>query len=250
MKPKTQEQIAAMREGGAILAKIMAELAKIVKPGLKPTEISARASDLIKKNQVRPALLGFQGYQDVMCVSVNEAVVHGIPGKEPFKAGDVVKLDLAIAHKDMIVDTAVTVAVGKPSAEVKRLLEGTRRALSAGIEAISGDGTRVGDISSAIEDILKKNHLGIVRDLVGHGVGYSVHENPNIPNYGSAGTGPKLSAGMTIAIEPMATLGGWEVGVLKDGWTVVTRDGSLAAHFEHTVLITEDSAEILTLADK
>ncbi|MBX4199390.1 M24 family metallopeptidase, partial [Candidatus Saccharibacteria bacterium] len=141
-----------------------------------------------------------------------------------------------------------TVVVGpkSPSADVKRLLEGSKRSLLAGIDAIKGDGTRVGDISAAVQDVLDKNKLGIVKDLVGHGVGYGVHEEPNIPNYGVRGTGPVLMSGMTIAIEPMATLGDWRVDFLKDGWTVVSRDGTLSAHFEHTVLITDDGAEILT----
>jgi methionyl aminopeptidase len=138
------------------------------------------------------------------------------------------------------------VAVGNQTNDIKRLLEGTKKALDAGIAAIKGDGTRVGDISAAVQEVLDANKLGVVRDLVGHGVGDSIHEAPNIPNYGSKGTGPKLSAGMTIAIEPMATLGDWQVNVLDDGWTVVSRDGSLSAHFEHTVLITDDGAEILT----
>lgn len=249
--PKTRAEIDAMRQGGKVLATILKELGEMVAPGLKPTELSAQAKKLIRSANVRSAVLGFEGYPDVLCVSVNEGLVHGIPSRRPFKEGDVVGIDLTISYRDMVVDSATTVFAGKqPPADVKRLLEGTKRALSAGIEAIHGDGTRVGDISSAIENVLKQHKLGVVRDLVGHGVGHSIHENPNIPNYGSAGTGPKLSAGMTLAIEPMATLGDWKVGMQKDGWTVVTRDGSLSAHFEHTVLITDDGAEILTLADK
>lgn len=249
MRPKSAKEIELMREGGRELARILQLLSEMVLPGVTPAEISARAAEEIKKAGMQPVLLGYQGYPDVICISINDGVVHGIPGKEKFKEGDVVKLDLTIGNKGMIVDAAVTVvAGGKANAEVQRLLNGTKRALDAGIGAIKGSGTRVGDIASAIQDVLDKNKLGIVRDLVGHGVGYDVHEDPNVPNYGVKGTGGSLLPGVTLAIEPMATLGDWRVNVLKDGWTIVTADGSLAAHFEHTVLITEDGAEILTQA--
>jgi methionyl aminopeptidase len=172
--------------------------------------------------------------------------VHGVPQKKAFKSGDVVKLDLTLGYKGMIVDSAITLIVAEASnADAKRLVEGTKKALQAGIAAIRGDGTRVGDISSAVFQVLTQYKLGVIRDLVGHGVGYDIHEQPNIPNYGVAGTGPVLSAGMTLAIEPMATLGDWHVNIQKDG-TVLVADGSIGAHFEHTVLIKEDSAEILT----
>jgi methionyl aminopeptidase len=183
----------------------------------------------------------------VICISVNEGIVHGIPNNIVFKDGDVVKLDLTLGHKGMIVDSAITVVAGSNNnADVTRLIEGTKKSLDAGIAAIKGSGTRVGDIAAAVQKVLDQYKLGIIRDLVGHGVGYDIHEQPNVPNYGIAGTGPVLSAGMTIAIEPMATLGDWQINMSKDGWTITTRDGSLGAHFEHTVLVTEKSAEILT----
>lgn len=250
MKPKTQSEIELMRQGGKQLAIILNKLATEVKPGISGQHISKIAAAEIKKANMQPVLLGYEGYPDVICISINDAVVHGIPNATPFKEGDVVKLDLTIANRGMVVDSAITVIAGdaKPSADVKRLLDGSKASLMAGIAAIKGDGTRVGDIASAVQNVLDKNRLGIVRDLVGHGVGYGVHEDPNIPNYGVSGTGPTLMSGMTIAIEPMATLGQWQVDFLADGWTVATHDGSLSAHFEHTVLITEDGAEILTLA--
>lgn len=249
MRPKNEKEIEAMRQGGQMLAQILNELAERVVAGVKPTELSKQAENKIKQASMLPVLLGYQGFPAAICISINEAVVHGIPGKDPIKDGDLVKLDLSLTHKGMVVDAATTVYVGEgPTGDIKRLIDGTQRALAAGINAIHGDGTRVGDIAAAVQDVLDKNHLGIVRDLVGHGVGFGVHEDPNVPNYGVAGTGPALPAGATIAIEPMATLGGWQVNMLDDGWTVVTRDGSLAAHFEHTVLVTEDGAEILTLA--
>lgn len=237
-----------MRQGGKELARILNKLAGQVVPGATGRDIASSALTEVKSAGLQPILLGYEGFPDAICVSVNDAIVHGIPTKDKFKQGDVVKLDLTVANKGMVVDSALTVVVGSksPSADVKRLLEGTKRSLQAGIEAIKGDGTRVGDISAAVQDVLDKNKLGIVRDLVGHGVGYGVHEEPNVPNYGVSGTGPTLMSGMTIAVEPMATLGDWRVDFLKDGWTVVTRDGTLSAHFEHTVLITEDGAEILT----
>ncbi len=249
IRPKTDKEIELMRYGGKELARIIKLLSKKVTPGVSGKEIAKLALQEIKAADLEPVLMGYQGFPDCICISLNQAVVHGIPSSEKFKEGDLVKLDLTVGYKGMVVDSAITaIASDKPiNQDVKRLIEGTRRALDAGIAAIKGDGTRVGDISAAIEDELNRNHLGIVRDLVGHGVGYGVHEEPNVPNYGSRGSGPKLTTGTTIAVEPMATLGTWQVGVLKDGWTVITRDGSLAGNFEHTVLVTDNGAEILTL---
>jgi methionyl aminopeptidase len=251
MRSKTPDEIKIMREGGKLLATILNELAQKVEPGITGKDISAIASEQIKKSKLQPVLLGYEmsglTYPDVMCISVNDEIVHGIPSKRTIEDGDVVKLDLTVGHRGLIVDSALTTVAGsKTSPEVKKLIDGTKRALESGINVIHGDGTRVGDISAAIQDVLDKNKLGIIRDLVGHGVGYSVHEDPNVPNYGHAGNGPMLSTGLTLAIEPMATLGDWKINVLKDGWTIVTRDNSLAAHFEHTVLVTDDGAEILT----
>lgn len=249
MRPKTDKEIEIMRQGGKELARILNDLSSKVIPGATGKDISASAAQEIKSAGLQPILLGYQGYPDVMCISVNEGVVHGIPSKDEFKSGDVVKLDLTIGHKGLIVDSALTVIAGDAdsNADISRLLRGTKSALDAGITAVKGQGTRVGDIAAAIQAVLDKNKLGIVRDLVGHGVGYDVHEDPNVPNYGVSGTGPSLLAGVTIAIEPMATLGDWQVNILKDGWTIVSRDGSLTAHFEHTVLVTDKGAEILTI---
>jgi methionyl aminopeptidase len=247
MSPKNPNEIEIMRKGGKMLATILNSLASQVAPGVKPTDISKIAAEQIKKAGMQPVVLGYEGFPDVICISVNDEVVHGIPKGKSFVDGDIVKLDLTLGYKSMVVDSALTVIVGNnTNAEVKHLVEGTKKSLEAGIASIKGSGTRVGDISSAIQNVLDRQKLGIIRDLVGHGVGYDIHEPPNIPNYGTAGTGPVLSAGMTIAIEPMATLGDWHIKVAKDGWTITTADGSLGAHFEHTVLITEDGAEILT----
>mgnify|MGYP000005734833 CR=1 FL=1 len=248
MRAKTPADLNNMRAGGKLLAGILNDLAAKAVPGVKPSDLSAEAAEQIKTHNLQPVVLGYEGFPDVMCISVNNAIVHGIPGHQPIRQGDVVKLDLTLAYKGMINDSAVTViAGGHGSAGVARLVEGTKAALDAGIAAVKGEGTRVGDISQAVQDVLEKQYkLGVIRELVGHGVGYEIHEAPNIPNYGVAGTGPVLHAGMTIAIEPMAALGDWHIAVAKDKNTIIMKDGSLGAHFEHTVLITEDSCEILT----
>jgi methionyl aminopeptidase len=249
VKPKSPVDLENMRAGGKLLAGILRDLAGKVKPGVSPKDLSADAAEQIKKHNLQPVVLGYEGFPDVICISVNDAIVHGIPGHQHIRQGDLVKLDLTLGYKGMINDSAVTIlAGGHGSAGVQRLLDGTKAALAAGIAAISGEGTRVGDISQAVQDVLEKEYrLGVIRELVGHGVGYAIHEAPNIPNYGVAGTGPVLHAGQTIAIEPMASLGDWHIAVAKDKNTIIMKDGSLGAHFEHTVLITEDGAEILTL---
>ncbi len=248
MRAKTPAEIEIMREGGKKLAEVLQLLAGQVKPGITPRELANVAEEEVKRADLQPILKGYQDFPDVLCISVNEAIVHGLPGKNEIKDGDVVNLDLTVGYKNLILDSAISVyaGAGAPSADIKRLLEGTQRALEAGINAIKGDGTRVGDISAAVQDTLNNYKLGIIRDLVGHAVGDKIHEEPNIPNYGVAGTGPMLPTGVTIAIEPMASLGDWHVDTASDNWTVVTRDGSLGAHFEHTVLITKDGAEVLT----
>jgi len=237
-----------MRKGGKKLSQTLQKLAAKVQPGVTGRQLADIAQEEIKKAGLRPILKGYEGFPDVMCVSINDAIVHGMPGKKPIKEGDVVNLDLTVSYKNLILDSAISVYAGKtPPADVKRLLEGTKRALEAGVDAIKGDGSRVGDISTAIQNTLDSYKLGVIRDLVGHAVGDKIHEEPSIPNYGVAGTGPVLPAGITIAIEPMASLGDWHIDTAKDGWTVVMRDGSVGAHFEHTVLVTEDGAEILTV---
>jgi methionyl aminopeptidase len=248
MRAKTPADLENMRAGGKLLARILQDLAKKVKPGVTPKELAADAERQIKKHDMQPVVLNYEGFPDVICISINNAIVHGVPGNQPIRQGDLVKLDLTLGYKGMINDSAVSIiAGGHASAGVQRLLDGTKRSLDAGIAAIKGEGTRVGDISAAVQDSLEKYNLGIIRELVGHGVGYEIHEAPNIPNYGVAGTGPVLHQGMTIAIEPMASLGDWHIALAHDKKTIIMKDGSLGAHFEHTVLITEDSCEILTL---
>lgn len=247
MRAKTPDEIELMRQGGKKLAQILNMLAGRVEPGIRPTEISELAAKEIKKAAMQPVVLGYEGFPDVMCISVNSNIVHGVPQKDPFKEGDIVKLDLTLGYKGLVLDSALTTVAGEyKNTDAKRLVEGTRKSLDAGIAAIKGDGTRVGDIASAVQKTLESYSLGIIRELVGHGVGYGIHEDPNIPNYGVSGTGPSLTSGVTIAIEPMASLGDWQIEVMRDGQTIAMRDRSLGAHFEHTVLITDDGAEILT----
>lgn len=238
-----------MRISGAILAHTLRAVAKAVVPGIATKELADIARKEISSRGGLPAFLGYGAptpFPDVICISVNDAVVHGIPKKDQvLQDGDLVSLDLGVVVGGMVSDGAITVVCGKSSPQKDEFLAHTRKSLDAGLKVIK-HGCRVGDISYAIEKSLTKHKYGIVRDLVGHGVGHEVHEDPNIPNYGRRGTGPQLVRGMTLAIEPMATLGNYAVHTDKDGWTIRTNDGSHAAHFEHTVLITNTGCEILT----
>ena len=246
---KTDEQIQAMRDGGKILGEILRNLREYVQPGMTGIEIDGWVAEQIAKRYAEATYKTAEvGFPNVVCISVNEAIVHGVPTDEPLQVGGVVGIDLVINYKGMKTDSAFTMVIGgKPSGAVKHLLSTTERSLYAGIDAIKGDGTRVGDISAAVEKVLSSGNLGIVRELVGHGVGNEMHMTPEIPNYGVRGSGEVLRVGDTIAIEPMATLGSEKIDPNHpDGWTISTKDGSLAAHFEHTVLITENGAEILT----
>lgn len=246
-KVKTPAEIIAMRESGRQLATVLAHLKNKIEPGMSTHDLDRLAAKKLQELGGRPAFLGYYGFPGVLCVSVNDEVVHGIPKKDKIiKNGDVVSLDFGVEVDGMITDAAITVVVNTTNnAKIKELVETTERSLLEGIGQLKG-GVHVGDIANAIEAMLNKHHFGIVKDLVGHGVGHQLHEEPNIPNYGRKGSGPQLGAGMTIAIEPMATLGTDDVTVDTDGWTIRTKDGSLAAHFEHTILITDDGYEILT----
>ena len=245
---KTATEIIAIRESGRILATILTKLESMVEPGISTKDIAVVAERELKALGVGAPFLNYQGFPDVICISLNDEVVHGIPKSDRIiKAGDLVSLDFGVNYRGMITDSALTLIAGTPkNSQAVDLVKFTSSALDAGI-AVVRDNIRTGDISAAIEAVLKRRDYGIVRDLVGHGVGHELHEDPNIPNYGRANTGPWLKAGMTIAIEPMATLGSDQVTLEPDGWTVRSRDRSLSAHFEHTVLITKDGAEILTL---
>ncbi len=236
-----------MREGGKILAEIFAGLREQVKPGVSEKELDAWVeAEIIRRGAIATYKTSEVNFPGVICISTNEELVHGIPTDYVLQTGDVVGFDMVIEYKKMKTDSAFTMVVGEePKGAVKHLLQTTERALYAGIDAIKGP-VRVGDIGAAIEKVLSDGKVGIVRDLVGHGVGHTMHEAPEVPNYGRKGTGPLLSPGDTIAIEPMASLGGEKIIVEDDGWTISMRDGSMSAQFEHTVMITEDGVEILT----
>jgi len=242
---KTDAEIVNMRESGRMLAAVLSYLEPKVVPGITTLELADLAAKELKSLGGEPAFLGYNGFPDVICISVNDEVVHGIPSKLVVNDSDLVSLDFGVNYRGMITDSALTVVAGTSKPKLDELVRYTERSMLAGIDVLK-DGVRTGDIGAAVEAVLNLKKYGIVRDLVGHGVGHHVHEDPNIPNYGRAGSGPSLKAGMTIAIEPMATLGTEKVYVEDDGWTILTTDGSWAAHFEHTVLITEDGAEILT----
>lgn len=244
---KNPIEIKDMRVAGGMLAKVLQVLIDNIKPGMTTKDVANMASQEVKALGGAPSFLGYQGFPDVLCISVNDEVVHGIPSKSRIiEDGDIVGLDFGVTFNGMITDGARTVIVGKPKQRRHiELVERTEQSLENAI-AVVKDGVRTGDIGFAVEDYIKKYRYGIVRDLVGHGVGHELHEDPNIPNYGRPNTGPWLQKNMTIAIEPMITLGGERVKIGPDGWTILTADGSWSAHFEHTILITDDSAEILT----
>jgi methionyl aminopeptidase len=248
---KTSEELDGMRESGKMLATVHQLLRSSVAPGITTKELADIARDELKRLGGKPSFLGYPGgadsFPDVLCVSVNEEVVHGIPRTDKVvRDGDIVSMDFGVTYRGMITDSAISVIAGpSAAASTVNLVRDTEASLMAGIDTLH-DGVRTGDIAAAIQHMLDKAGYGIVRDLVGHGVGHELHEEPNIPNHGSRGVGPALKAGMTIAIEPMATLGSHRVAIASDGWTVLTADGSLSAHFEHTVLITDDGYEILT----
>lgn len=244
---KTSEQIQAMRDGGKILATVFDGLKKQVKPGVSELELDAWVDAEIKRlGAIATYKTPEVNFPAAICISTNEQIVHSIPTDYVLQDGDVVSFDLVITYKDMKTDSAFTMVVGgTPTGVQKHLINATERSLYAGIDAIKGP-VRTGDIGEAIEKVLKDAKLGNIEDLVGHGIGLKMHQAPDIPSYGKKGKGVLLVPGDTIAIEPMATLGGIKILTEDDGWTISTRDGSLAAHFEHTVLITENGAEILT----
>jgi methionyl aminopeptidase len=250
---KNPAEIARLRTSGGILAQVLRTIVAQLEPGQTTRSLDLLAVRELKALGAKPTFLGYQPdsdvipYPGVLCVSVNDEVVHGIPGDRVLVQGDLVGLDFGVNFEGMMTDGAVTVVVGPSATPAQtRLLSATQEALAAGIGAVRG-GARVGDISAAVEQRLRRDSLGIVQELSGHGVGDQVHEEPTILNYGRAGSGPKLRAGMSIAIEPMATLGSRRVYLDDDGWTIKTQDGSLSAQFEHTVLVLEDGAEILTV---
>ena len=252
-KFKTDEEIELLRESGRRLAHVLEEVKKATVAGVSSGELDQLAYRLIKEMGDEAPFFNYQPaganrpFPAALCVSINDEIVHGIPSFERIIAdGDIVSLDLGVSHKGMITDSAITVAVGKVSPKIKTLLDETERALYEGIK-MAKIGGRIGDIGAAIEKVAFKNGFGIVREFGGHGVGHKVHEDPHVPNYGNKGNGPLLKKNMVLAIEPMFMLGDEEILMMPDGYTIVTKDESLSAHFEHSIVITEGGPEIITL---
>jgi len=248
---KTQKEIDFIRESCRIVAETLKLVKSSVKVGIRTYELDRIAEDYIKSNNAIPAFKGYSqgdlpGFPGSICTSINDAVVHGIPGQTKLEEGDIISLDVGVLKNSFYGDAALTVAVGKISDEKKLLLEVTEKSLQLGIEQAKS-GNRVHDISAAVQDFVEQNGFSIVRDLCGHGVGKFLHEDPAVPNFGKRGTGAKLKKGMTIAIEPMVNAGRYEVMTSPDGWTVMTADASPSAHFEHTILVLDNSPEILTV---
>jgi methionyl aminopeptidase len=246
IKIKSPKEIELLKEAGHALAQIVAELKSSLTSGMTTADIDARVEDLIRRKKARPAFKGYRGFPACACVSVNEQVVHGIPGPRRLKEGDIVSVDVGIILNDYFADRAFTAGIGKISAPLKKLLEVTEQALYKGIEQ-ARSGNHLSDISSAVQNFVEANDLAVVRDFVGHGIGRSLHEDPEVPNFGPPGHGPVLQEGMVLAIEPMVNLGTWQTKISDDGWTVVTLDEQPSAHFEHTVAITTAGPQILTV---
>jgi methionyl aminopeptidase len=246
---KTERDLESMRPACAVASTVLQEVAGWIQPGMTTREIDEYGASRIKHYGARSAFLGYRKYPCNICISVNEQVVHGLAGDRRVQFGDIVSLDVGVIHNGFIGDTAMTIAVGGCDVRAQQLLDVAERALYAGIDKARA-GNRVVDISRAIQNYVEANRFSVVREFVGHGVGRSMHEEPQVPNFVDGKSSPKLRAGMTLAIEPMVNAGRPEVKILNDGWTVVTKDGQLSAHFEHTVLITEAEPEILTCREK
>jgi len=243
---KSAAELESMRRGAEILSQALAASMAAVQPGTTTLELDRIAAAELSRRQAKPAFLGYRGFPAALCVSLNDAIIHGIPsGDRRIREGDLVSLDLGCLYEGFYSDVAVTVGAGRLSADAARLLAVTRESLAAGIDAMRPDG-RLGDVSHAVQRHVEAAGFSVVREFVGHGIGRALHEDPPVPNFGKAGTGPRLVPGMVLAIEPMVNAGGWEARTLEDGWTCVTKDGSLSAHFEHTAAMAAQGPEVLT----
>jgi len=243
---KSPQEVAIMREAGKIVAKTLQRLREEMKPGIKTSHLDSVAASELKKYGAKASFKGYRGFPANLCVSVNDEIVHGIPGERELSEGDIVSLDFGAFVNGFHGDAAITVGVGRISSKAQELLEVTEASLMVGIRA-ARSGVHLGDVSAAIQNYVEKRGLSVVREYSGHGVGRDLHEDPLVPNFGPPGEGPLLRKGMTLALEPMVTAGDWRTRLAGNRWTVLTADGSLAAHFEHTIAISEDEAEILTL---
>jgi methionyl aminopeptidase len=242
---KSEREIAIMRQAGRIVATVLEILARHVRPGMKTGELDTLAAGELERLGARPSFKGYRGFPANLCVSINDEIVHGIPGERILSEGDIVSLDFGAIFKGFQGDAAMTVGVGEISPQARDLIETTQGALNAGIAAACS-GARLGDVSVAIQNYAESRGYSVVREYTGHGIGREMHEEPQIPNFGVPGSGPVLKSGMTIALEPMVNAGGWLTRLGDDRWTVSTADGSLSAHFENTIAITDNEAEVLT----
>ncbi len=243
---KSKREIDIMRESGLVTKEILTRLEDYIKPGISTADIDTYVENIIRSNNMIPSFKGYQGFPGSICASINEEIVHGIPSKKVIlKEGDIISIDVGCTHKGYVTDAARTYAVGKISDEAEKIITSAKEAFFKGLEFCKV-GYRVSDISNAIQTKVEADGFGVVRELVGHGVGQNMHEEPQIPNYGKPGRGPRLQEGMVLAIEPMITQGTYEVETLLDNWTIVTNDRKLAAHYENTVVITDGEPELLT----
>jgi methionyl aminopeptidase len=243
---KLPDEIEKARASNRIVAEVLSKLREKVRPGVRTRDLDKFAEEISKKRGAKPAFKGYHGYPYSLCISVNEVVVHGMPSEESvLKEGDIVGLDFGVCYQGFFGDATITLPVGKVSEKALRLIQVTEQSLYAGIEQAK-DGNRLGDISAAVQYVVEDAGYSVVRDFVGHGIGKNLHEDPQIPNFGKKGRGIELKRGMILAIEPMVNAGKYKVKVLPDGWTVITEDGSLSAHFEHSVAITDNGPDILS----
>ncbi len=242
---KSEDELRLLKSSGAILAKVMRELEKNIRPGVSTRELDILAEKLILAQNALPAFKGYRGFPAALCASINEEIVHGIPSDRRLAEGDIIGVDLGVNYQGYFSDAAITLPVGKISPKIKKLIGVARDSLAEGIKEAKA-GNHLFDISARIQRHVEKNGFSVVRQFVGHGIGLSLHEDPEVPNFGEPHQGPLLKAGMVLAIEPMVNMGGWEAEVLDNGWTAVTADRLPSAHFEHTVAITEKGPEILT----
>jgi methionyl aminopeptidase len=245
---KSEEEIRSIKRSNQIVAKILSELGLMIKPGIQTKDLNEYAERRTREMDAVPAFKGYRGYPASLCASINEEIVHGIPSSRTLRSGDIISLDFGVVYDGFYGDAAVTYPVGEITPQVEKLIATAREAFAMGVAKIK-EGNRLSDISYAIQSHVESQGFSVIRSFVGHGIGFSLHEEPQVPNFGSPGRGPKLKPGMVLAIEPMISIGNWEVEILSDNWTAVTKDGSLSAHYEHTVALTQNGVEILSLPE-
>jgi len=245
---KSEEEIRSMRRSNQIVATILSELGQKIKPGIQTKDLDEYAEMRTREMDAVPAFKGYRGYPASLCTSINEEIVHGIPSSRTLRSGDIISLDFGVVYDGFYGDAAVTYPVGEITPRAEKLIATARESFAKGVARIK-EGNRLSDISYAIQSHVESQGYSVIRSFVGHGIGFSLHEEPQVPNFGSPGRGPKLRPGMVLAIEPMIAIGNWEVEILSDSWTAVTKDRSLSAHYEHTVALTKTGVEILSLPE-